>query len=68
MHPVSSIYYYNNIIINILKGCGHCKALAPEWEKLAKNMQGILKIGAVNCDEQKELAAHFGIQGLLLFI
>jgi protein disulfide-isomerase A6 len=43
--------------------CGHCKALAPEWEKLAKNMQGILKIGAVNCDEQKELAAHFGIQG-----
>mmetsp|Transcript_23435 Transcript_23435/g.32746 ORF Transcript_23435/g.32746 Transcript_23435/m.32746 type:complete len:412 (+) Transcript_23435:178-1413(+) len=43
--------------------CGHCKNLAPEWEKLAKSMQGIVKVAAVNCDEHKELAGAFGVQG-----
>ncbi len=42
---------------------GHCKSLAPEYEKLAKNFQGIIKIGAINCDEEKELAGYFGIKG-----
>jgi len=43
--------------------CGHCKQLSPEWEKAAKNLKGIVRIGAVNCDNEKELAQHFGIQG-----
>jgi thiol-disulfide isomerase/thioredoxin len=43
---------------------GHCKSLAPEYEKLAKEMNGIIKVAAVNCDEDKELAGYFGVKGI----
>ncbi|GJX04819.1 disulfide isomerase-like protein 2-3 [Tanacetum coccineum] len=35
--------------------CGHCKKLAPEWKKAAKNLQGKVKLGHVNCDDEKSL-------------
>jgi len=45
--------------------CGHCKTLAPEYEKMAKNLKGIVKVGAINCDEEKnkQLAGQYGIKG-----
>eukprot|EP00741_Cyanophora_paradoxa_P003436 tig00000704_g3339.t1 len=45
--------------------CGHCKALAPEYEKAAKNLKGIVRIAAVDCDVEanKPLAAEYGIKG-----
>lgn len=33
--------------------CGHCKKLAPEWKKAAKNLQGKVKLGHVDCDAEK---------------
>jgi hypothetical protein len=29
--------------------CGHCHDLAPEWRQVAISLQGVVKIGAVNC-------------------
>lgn len=42
---------------------GHCKNLAPHWEKAATNLKGLVKVGGVNCDEERELAGQYGIQG-----
>lgn len=35
--------------------CSHCKALAPTWEQLAKDMKGRLNVGEVNCDQEPRL-------------
>ncbi|KAK9151532.1 hypothetical protein Syun_009841 [Stephania yunnanensis] len=43
--------------------CGHCKKLAPEWKKAAKNLQGKVKLGHVDCDAEKSLMSRFNVQG-----
>jgi len=43
--------------------CGHCKALAPEWEKAATNLKNLVKVGAVDCDVEKELCGLYEIRG-----
>lgn len=35
--------------------CHHCQALAPAWAQMAKEMQGKLNIGEVNCDVENRL-------------
>ncbi|XP_047334973.1 protein disulfide-isomerase like 2-2-like [Impatiens glandulifera] len=50
--------------------CGHCKSLAPEWKKAAKNLKGKVKLGHVDCDAEKSLMSRFNVQGfpsILLF-
>ncbi|CAM8951745.1 unnamed protein product [Rhodiola kirilowii] len=42
--------------------CGHCKKLAPEWKKAANKLNGKVKLGHVNCDEEKSLMARFSVQ------
>jgi len=43
--------------------CGHCKNLAPAWEAAATNLKGVVRVAAVNCDEDRELAGMFDIKG-----
>lgn len=45
--------------------CGHCQNLKPAYEKAAKNLEGLAKVAAVNCDEDenKPLCGQFGVQG-----
>ena len=31
--------------------CGHCKQLAPSWELAAKQLKGVVKMGAVDMTE-----------------
>uniref|UniRef100_A0A2P2L7N7 protein disulfide-isomerase n=1 Tax=Rhizophora mucronata TaxID=61149 RepID=A0A2P2L7N7_RHIMU len=45
--------------------CGHCKKLAPEYEKLGasfKKATSVL-IGKVDCDEHKSLCSKYGVSG-----
>nr|GEU58056.1 probable protein disulfide-isomerase A6 [Tanacetum cinerariifolium] len=45
--------------------CGHCKKLAPEYEKLGasfKKSKSVL-IGKVDCDEHKSVCTKFGVSG-----
>ena len=43
--------------------CGHCHDLAPVWRKVAKELQGIVRIGAVNCQDEFMLCRQQGITG-----
>lgn len=45
--------------------CGHCKKLAPEYEKLAssfKRSKSVL-IAKVDCDDHKSLCSQYGVSG-----
>jgi len=44
--------------------CQPCQNLAPILEKLAKEYAGQFEVAKVNADEERELAAHFGIKSL----
>ncbi|KFZ00672.1 hypothetical protein V501_10552 [Pseudogymnoascus sp. VKM F-4519 (FW-2642)] len=43
--------------------CHHCQTLAPIWLELAKEMEGKLNIGEVNCVEHKALCNEAKVNG-----
>ncbi|KAK8953892.1 Protein disulfide isomerase-like 2-2 [Platanthera zijinensis] len=45
--------------------CGHCKKLAPEYEKLGSRFRKTrsVLIAKVDCDDQKSLCSKYGVQG-----
>lgn len=43
--------------------CGHCKNLVPEYLKAAGQLKGVVKMGAVNADEDKALGGQYGVKG-----
>ena len=42
--------------------CGPCRMLAPELEKLAFDLDGKIKVGKVNVDEQVKLAIEYKVE------
>jgi thioredoxin 1 len=49
--------------------CGPCRAIAPALEELAAEYDGRVAVGKVNVDENRQVAAKFGIRSIptLLF-
>jgi protein disulfide-isomerase A6 len=47
----------------MVKWCGHCKNLAPHYKKAATALKGVVKVGAVDCDQYKDIAAKYSVQG-----
>ena len=43
--------------------CGHCKAIFPEWKKLAAAVSPSIKIAQVDADQHKDLAGHYKVEG-----
>ncbi|XP_030557220.1 protein disulfide-isomerase A6 homolog [Drosophila novamexicana] len=43
--------------------CGHCKNLAPEWAKAAKELKGKVKLGALDATAHQSKAAEYNVRG-----
>ncbi|XP_068186278.1 dnaJ homolog subfamily C member 10 [Antennarius striatus] len=41
--------------------CSHCHQLAPTWREFAKEMDGVIRIGAVNCGDSNNLCRRKGV-------
>ncbi|GEM07541.1 hypothetical protein Rt10032_c03g1558 [Rhodotorula toruloides] len=50
---------------NAVHSCGYCKKLAPEYDRVADSLKGIINVVSVDCDadENKPLCGEMGIQG-----
>ena len=44
--------------------CGPCKMLSPIVDQLAGELQGKIKIGKVNVDEEPDLAGQFNVMSI----
>ncbi|KAK3989962.1 protein disulfide-isomerase MPD1 [Cladorrhinum sp. PSN332] len=56
---------YTSIVEFYAPWCGHCKNLKPAYEKAAKNLDGLAKVAAIDCDEDanKPFCGSMGVQG-----
>ena len=61
-HIFGYLYFVLHLAICVWR-CGHCKALAPEWEKAAKDLKGGVKLGAVDATVHTNLAQQYGVKG-----
>ncbi|KAM4631433.1 protein disulfide-isomerase A3-like [Polymixia lowei] len=41
--------------------CGHCKKLAPDFEKAATRLKGVVQLAKVDCTANTETCARFGV-------
>ena len=42
--------------------CHHCQAMAPNWSQMARELQGQLNIGEVNCEVEKRLCKEVHVR------
>ncbi|HIU31317.1 MAG TPA: thioredoxin [Candidatus Caccousia avistercoris] len=44
--------------------CGPCRMVSPIVDEVAGELEGKVKVGKVNVDEQPELAAQYGVMSI----
>lgn len=44
--------------------CGPCNAMAPVIEKLAKELEGKVKVGKINVDENPDIAVEYNVMSI----
>ena len=44
--------------------CGPCQMLGPVIAEIAEEQAGVIKVGKVNVDEERELAIKFGVMSI----
>ena len=42
--------------------CGHCHDLAPTWRRVARQLDGVIRVGAVNCQDDFMLCRQQNIR------
>ncbi|MCP4204859.1 MAG: thioredoxin [bacterium] len=48
--------------------CGPCRMVAPVLDELADELQGKVRIGKLNVDQNQELSMKFGVQSIPTFV
>ncbi|GAB4823313.1 hypothetical protein N2152v2_010359 [Parachlorella kessleri] len=43
--------------------CGHCQSLKPTWIDLAGQLEGRVRVGAVDCTANQQTCSEFGVRG-----
>jgi len=48
--------------------CGPCRMVAPVIDELAEELDGKLRVGKVNVDEQQEIGTQFQVSSIPTFV
>lgn len=59
----SPVHFMRRAVEFYADWCGHCKELAPKWERLATRLDGVARVGAVDADAAGDLVARHSVDG-----
>ncbi|MBO5104967.1 MAG: thioredoxin [Ruminococcus sp.] len=61
--------YKGTVLLDFWAGwCGPCMMLSPVVSEIAKDLDGHVKVGKVNVDEQPELSRAFRVESIPLLV
>ena len=60
---LSLLRYKECYMVFVRSAGGHCKSLAPEWEKAATALRGVVKVAAVDGTSAESLMRKYDVKG-----
>jgi len=58
-----SSFFIHRLVEFYADWCGHCKNLAPHFDRAAANLDGVAHLGAVSSDDSPGLMSKYGVKG-----